>query len=1138
MPPQKQLQLAFSRRFLHDDNAQLKNVILFQLLVFCQSINIATASENPEKQLVALRAHLLALGRTEGQLKELREKAIATLPKPTASTADNNAMSTNTITTTTTTTEYSIVEVLTLWQTIFQQTFHEYHRLSARLVQTQDSASALRLWQEYLHHVQTFLSTDIPVDYASLTEHRHLCEVHQNLLTSQQSVLAMNVDEEQPTSDADANAAETTPSSSTIPEVPATSAYTAERAAVREQFIHLTGLHNETLSRILDRHTEIQMRLGAWDQYRDGQRQLLDWLREREQERGRLQLRYIHLRRVPKILQRVERLLEQMPHGEAETEALRALQPQFLPGCDEALATSVRMELAAIVQRVANMRSALETWRDFLVRIGQLHGSYEMRVQLVQQHVRDVQSILARWTHATTSPAPCTVGDVQMALRELRSQRVRLNNLTPELEACNVVQEELKECVSPFDMKTVRQMVWLLWQQQADLDQQLAGLINRIEERIALKDTFNSKYDRLSAWMDGLEARLTANSNSKLSGSIAGQQQQQQPDSSDAAQTTAMLLRDSDDVLRRRERELRSEMELRERERDWLLVNGQELLTFYTTPSNGDADGDGLASATTAADSESEQQRVEIQTKLDTIAERWERLRYLCQSRTNKVRDLKTTIVRLEERIAAIRAWLYQMEVDLGKPAIFRAVDTAAINEILQQHDRLQRSIEQQSSEVGEVLNLSEMLLSDSDTWQTHFNIAGLTGSVEQLEARWRRVCSTSAERKRAILSNWTLLQELVKLTEEHDRWVSLQEQALVQLAVGIDDVDAELTAAETEQRVRALESKLQDYELRAAELKIVEYTYAKLIRTSSGLQPDNIQSLTAPTKSLLVRWRQLEPNALELIGRLSMATRVYREFINCHGRAVVQLTQIDAELTRLQHVQLQPNAASSHPAEQQKSIAALEQELKTCEADLARADELGMIVMQNAAATATPTDIAPVQALIDEYQMLWRDIQTRIVVVRTEIVARVQRLHESTQAAAAAAAAAQQVQEADCAVDSAVQVNTLPGLSRMTSITPKDAYVYELEAAIRECVANLQELQQAVGDTQKRPGSQVVAKAISCSQSAVELMNHLSTLLVTECFCTSDEAQTVCVAELSEKYERLVAEWRARERVQQDSHR
>lgn len=56
----------------------------------------------------------------------------------------------------------------------------------------------------------------------------------------------------------------------------------------------------------MERHGEVRERLAAWDRYRHDQARLLSWLRDTERERGRLQLRYIHTRRVPKMLQRIE----------------------------------------------------------------------------------------------------------------------------------------------------------------------------------------------------------------------------------------------------------------------------------------------------------------------------------------------------------------------------------------------------------------------------------------------------------------------------------------------------------------------------------------------------------------------------------------------------------------------------------------------------------------------------------------------------------------------------------------------------------------------------------------------------------------------------------------------------------------
>jgi len=102
-------------------------------------------------------------------------------------------------------------------------------RLSSRLVRSEDGSSALHLWQEYLHHVQAFLSGALPSDFDGLSETQRLCEVHQNLLTSQHAVLLKRKE---------------------IPE--------QLTQSVQEHFNSLANLHNETLARIMERHSEVR----------------------------------------------------------------------------------------------------------------------------------------------------------------------------------------------------------------------------------------------------------------------------------------------------------------------------------------------------------------------------------------------------------------------------------------------------------------------------------------------------------------------------------------------------------------------------------------------------------------------------------------------------------------------------------------------------------------------------------------------------------------------------------------------------------------------------------------------------------------------------------------------------------------
>jgi hypothetical protein len=76
---------------------------------------------------------------------------------------------------------------------------------------------------------------------------------------------------------------------------------------------------------------------------------------------------------------------------------------------------------------------------------------------------------------------------------DLQLLRSRLIELTKDLEELGVTQEQLKECVSPVDMKTMNQKVWLLWQGQGDLDHHLAILCHQLEEKLGMRTMFDNR---------------------------------------------------------------------------------------------------------------------------------------------------------------------------------------------------------------------------------------------------------------------------------------------------------------------------------------------------------------------------------------------------------------------------------------------------------------------------------------------------------------------------------------------------------------------------------------------------------------------------------------------------------------------
>lgn len=425
-----------------------------------------------------------SLGRIENRLNELREHVF-----------DG-----------TSTTETSIIEVLEIWQQIFREIFQQYHRLSTRLVRSEDTATALKVWHDYLVHVQSFLAETVPD--TTLNEYRHLCEVHQNVLSSQKTILD-------------------------------NSATTIDQT-LADRFNLLSNLHNETLSAIIKRHNEIQLRIQLWAKYNTDQSRLLDWLKEKEHEKSRLQLRYIHLQRIPHTLQTIETMLVQIKEAEADCRDLQQQQSKLLQLSDESsILAVISITNNAVAQRIQNLRASLESWKDFLNRISNLAASHQIKVTALETQFERVQTIVDKVTETMPQDVHC----VENTLAELRAQRILLDNLTPELEAVTVIHEEIKENLSPTNVKTIRRANFILWQQQADLEQQLTFLIARIDERLSMSELFDMKYDRFIQWIDTMENRMDNESQS--------------------------IFNESEEHLRRIEKELQAEITLRGHEKDW-----------------------------------------------------------------------------------------------------------------------------------------------------------------------------------------------------------------------------------------------------------------------------------------------------------------------------------------------------------------------------------------------------------------------------------------------------------------------------------------------------------------------------------------------------------------------------------------
>lgn len=744
-----------------------------------------------EDKLIALRDNLIALGKSEADIAPAKSE----LPDIDRDVSD----------------EHSIVRILELWQAMFRDTFLHYHRLSTALVRSGDAATALRLWNDYLIDLQSFLSGSVPVDYENLTEHRRLCRVHRNLLTSQRSVL-MNENRETKNKD------------------------------LADKFDTMTNLHNETLARIVERHDEVCTRIAAWDEYRQIHTELLKWLKEMDREKEKLQLRYVHIKRIHKILTKIQNLFDKVPEGKKQTEKLHADLKKVLEFTEEAYGASVRMEYAGIVKRVDNLEASLDTWRDFLSRILGLIGEYEKITSDLHKLYSKTQEEIILYSEEERLSRPQLKKTIDK-YSELRTKIVKTETL---VEALSVIQEQLKECLSPQDMRIVSQRVWQLRQQRADLEHQLSIIIHRLQERLEIYTIFESRIIRFSEWMSTVETRLETSSHS--------------------IEISAL---DPQDLIRRINADIQAETALKEREFEWIIETGTSLVEV--------------------AKKDEKSYSKSTSKQIKDLEERWHKLQETGRSRILKITELLETITQLEERLTEIRLKLHVIEAKLTTSVVIEILTTKAVDEKFKDRDDIHKDIESESGEVGETLNLCELVFNDPDIVKANFDLRNLRTGVDIVEKKWKNICDISEQRKNS-------LKEIRKSAELASSLLPKFEKKLDSIEKRVEKVETRKQRGEPEDE-SVSKAVVKDLEALEADVKRLEDAYSRIASARGielrGAGADDAARLRAAVR----RWQQLR-DRVDAAG-----ADAHRQFVAAHGRTVVALAEADVRLTRALHL-------------------------------------------------------------------------------------------------------------------------------------------------------------------------------------------------------------------------------------------
>lgn len=668
--------------------------------------------------------------------------------------------------------------------------------------------------------------------------------------------------------------------------------------------------HNDLRNRLESRHIDILARSRSWREYTDRRDQVSNWLKQVDRSRQNIQLYYMELRTLTTIQNQINVILAIVPEGEAKLYQLKEAEQNLHYCTDDTLQTSMKISSRAMEERISNLKAGLKTWLNMVNNIKQLQESYVEYNSSVQEKLKECECI-----YITTNELNLvTETNYQNALNRLCNGKGHIPIVRTGIDKMSEIVEQLKDRVSTHETKSMRQMVDLLRHRCDDLDGQYLNLIQDCEEKMSRYGMFNERYNYLLDWIARLEERIH-----RLTLDIS-------------------YVGDTDGVQRCIEDEIHIEMSKKERDRDWMVAVGKELLLLFSEANRNKEASD-------------------IQFKLNDILGRWDSVRLLMKSRSSELAEMKVTILKLEFRITELRTWLTHMEREFSKPVIFGSASEQALKVALEEISKLQKEIEDESLNFSEVLNLCDMILSDINVWKSHFNLGALSIAMESIEKRWKNLCHIPSDRKRQLRAVFLMFHELNRNHSEYSSWLNNRISCINQLTP-----PSEVTRSNIAEYLGKINVQVHEMNVKEDIRLNLEMSYRQLF-TIKTLTCTNLVMLFGHVKDLLLLWSST------IEGVRAMETEqsdIFARFLDLHEDTVMRLTQIDAIWTDVEVTQL-------HETVRHKKVIDVQSRLDAVLILMTSTDDVGE------QAQTFYLDKHPIQSMMDEYHKIYTDIRSRV---------------------------------------------------------------------------------------------------------------------------------------------------------------
>ncbi|XP_051511030.1 LOW QUALITY PROTEIN: nesprin-2-like [Myxocyprinus asiaticus] len=283
----------------------------------------------------------------------------------------------------------------------------------------------------------------------------------------------------------------------------------------------------------------------------------------------------------------------------------------------------------------------------------------------------------------------------------------------------------------------------------------------------------------------------------------------------------------------------------------------------------------------------------EINGALRDVNDRWQHLFDHIESRVKKLTETLVTVQQLDKNMNNLRSWLSRIEAELAKPIHYSVCHRDEIQKRLAEQQDLQRDIEQHTERVASVLTLCDVLLRDEDACSNDGENHSIQQTTHSLDQRWRKICSVSLERRLRIEETWRLWCNFQEDYSSFEDWLNVAERTTA------EPNSSDVLYIEAKEELKKYEVFQRQVHESLTQLEIINKQYRRLAREN---RTDSASRLRAMVHQGNQRWDALQKRVAAILRRLRHFTCQREEFEGTRESLLVWLTEIDLQLTNVEH--------------------------------------------------------------------------------------------------------------------------------------------------------------------------------------------------------------------------------------------